>query len=40
MFYLNRDAELTVELLNKMISRFKINIEPKMAKYKKYYDGK
>jgi len=40
MFYLNRDAELTVELLNKMISRFKINVEPKMAKYKKYYDGK
>lgn len=39
MFYLNRDAELTTELLNKMINRFRVNVEPRLAKYKNYYDG-
>ena len=39
MFYLNRDAELTMELLNKMINRFRVNVEPRLAKYKNYYDG-
>ena len=39
MFYLNRNAELTNELLYKMISRFRLNVEPKLNKYKKYYDG-
>lgn len=39
MFYLNKDTELTVDLLNKMIYKFRINVEPKMRKYKNYYDG-
>jgi SPP1 family phage portal protein len=39
MFYLNRDAELSTELLQKMISRFRVNVEPKLNKYKNYYDG-
>lgn len=39
MFYLNRDTELTVELLNKMINRFNLNVQPKLTKYKNYYDG-
>ena len=39
MFYLNRDTELSVELLNKMINRFNLNVQPKLTKYKKYYDG-
>lgn len=39
MFYINRDAELTTELLNKMINRFRVNVEPRLAKYKNYYDG-
>ena len=39
MFYLNRNEELTVELLQKMINRFNINVEPKLTKYKNYYDG-
>lgn len=39
MFYLNRDAELSVELLQKMINRFHINVEPKLNRYKNYYDG-
>lgn len=40
MFYVNKDAELTIELLQKMINRFRINVEPQLQKYKNYYDGK
>ena len=39
MFYINKDTELTVELLNKMIQKFHIDVEPKLRKNKKYYDG-
>lgn len=39
MFYVNKDAELTVELLQKMINRFHINEQPRLNKYKNYYDG-
>ncbi len=39
MFYLNRGAELNVELLQKMISKFNIEVQPKLKKYKNYYDG-
>lgn len=39
MFYLNKDIELGAELLGKMINHFRINVEPKLNKYKKYYDG-
>jgi len=39
MFYLNKEAPLTKELLEKMINRFRINVEPKLQKYKNYYDG-
>ena len=39
MFYLNRNIELDITLLQKMINRFKINVEPKLNKYKNYYDG-
>ena len=39
MFYLNRDTELSVELLNKLIHRFNLNVQPKLTKYKNYYDG-
>ena len=39
MFYLNRETELTTELLGKMINRFNVNIQPKLKKYKNYYDG-
>ena len=39
MFYLNRDTELSVELLQKMINRFRLNNEPKLKRYKNYYDG-
>lgn len=40
MFYINKDQELTIELLNKMINKFNVDIKPTMEKYKKYYDGK
>jgi SPP1 family phage portal protein len=39
MFFLNRETEITPDLLHKMIERFSLNIEPKMTKYKEYYDG-
>lgn len=40
MFYLNKDEVLSVELLQKMISRYNLNIKPTLEKYKNYYDGK
>lgn len=39
MFYLNRDIELSTELLYKMINRFRLEVEPKLRKNKNYYDG-
>ena len=39
MFYVNKNTELTTELLNKMINKFNIEVQPKLNKYKKYYDG-
>lgn len=39
MFYLNRDVELTPDLLHKMLQRFQLDVEPKLMKYKNYYDG-
>lgn len=39
MFYLNKNEELTIALLNKMINRFVTEVQPKLEKYKKYYDG-
>ena len=39
MFYLNRNEELSIELLNKMINRFNVENKSKLQKYKNYYDG-
>ena len=39
MFYLPKDTELTTDLLSKMLNRFFVNVEPKLIKYKNYYDG-
>lgn len=39
MFFLNREVELTTGLLSKMINHFNIAVEPKLRKYKNYYDG-
>ena len=39
MFYLNKNEELTTALLEKMINRFRVNVEPKLNKYRNYYEG-
>ena len=39
MFYLNKNTELNVEMLQKMINKFRVDVEPKLQKYKNYYDG-
>lgn len=39
MFYLNKDIPLDTALLQKMITRFRLHVEPKLTKYKNYYDG-
>ena len=39
MFYINKDTELTVELLQKMINKYNIEVQPQLNKYKNYYDG-
>jgi SPP1 family phage portal protein len=39
MFYLNKETELTIELLQKMINKFNVEVQPKLKRYKKYYDG-
>ena len=40
MFYLNKEVELTTELLQKMINRFNMEVAPRLRNYKNYYDGK
>ena len=39
MFYVSSETVLDAELLGKMINRFRLNVEPRMKKYKNYYDG-
>lgn len=39
MFFLNKDIALDKALLQKMISSFRLNVEPRLNKYKNYYDG-
>jgi SPP1 family phage portal protein len=39
MFYINKETELTTDLLNKMIQRFKAEDKPQLEKNKRYYDG-
>ena len=39
MFYLSKDTELTVELLQKIMNRFIMQVQPQLIKNKKYYDG-
>ena len=39
MFYINRNEELTTELLQKILNSFNVNVVPKLQRYKNYYDG-
>ena len=40
MIYYNKQKELTIEILQKMINHFRVSVEPKLQRYKNYYDGK
>ena len=39
MFYLNKNTELTASLLQKIFNKFFVEVQPKLTKYKNYYDG-
>lgn len=39
MFCIEREEELTIDLLHKMINKFRVDVEPRLNKYKRYYDG-
>ena len=39
MFNVNKDKIIDIELLQKMISKFNVEIKPKLKKNKNYYDG-
>lgn len=39
MFYVNKETELTTELLQKMLNRFFVEVKPQLQKNKNYYDG-
>lgn len=39
MFYLNKETELNVELLQKMLNKHRLAVAPKLTKYKNYYEG-
>lgn len=39
MFYVNSKTELSIDLLQKMISKFNIEVAPRLKRYKNYYDG-
>lgn len=40
MFSINRETQLTIEILQKMINKFYVSVLPKLQKNKNYYDGK
>lgn len=39
MFYVNKETDLSIDLLQKMINRFNIEVVPRLKRYKNYYDG-
>lgn len=39
MFYYAKDKVLDIKILQKMISKFVLEVEPQLTKYKDYYDG-
>ena len=40
VFYIDKDRELTTELLQKIIHTFNCNVRPKLQRWKDYFDGK
>ena len=39
MFYYAKDTVLNIEILQKMVSKFVLEVEPQLTKYKDYYNG-
>lgn len=40
MFYISKDTELSAALLLKMINRFKMDMQPRLRRWRDYYNGK
>lgn len=40
MIYLDGDTELTTDVLQKIINRFVMNVQPKLQRWENYYNGK
>lgn len=40
MFYLSQETELTTDLLQKFINKFRLNVQPRLQKWENYYKGK
>ena len=40
MFFVNKEKEINIELLQKMINKFNIEVKPKLKKNEDYYEGK
>ena len=40
MFYLSQETELTTDLLQKIINKFTVNVQPRLQKWGNYYNGK
>lgn len=40
MFYIDKETELTTELLQKMLNKFSTSIQPELKKWSNYYKGK
>ena len=40
MIYLDKNTELTTDLLHKIINRFVMNVQPKLQRWENYYNGK
>ena len=40
MFFVNKEKEINIELLQKMINKFNIEVKPKLKKNKDYNEGK
>lgn len=40
MFYISKETELTTDLLQKMINKFTVDVQPRLQKWENYYNGK
>lgn len=40
MFYIDKETELSTDLLQKIVNKFRLNVQPKLEKRKNQYDGR